>query len=236
MRRQRRSNDRPIIMDVNPKSPISEAYRTLRTNIEFSSLGDPLQTIMITSAQPEEGKTTTAVNLAVAFAQANKKVVLIDADLRKPTLHYIFQKHNRGGLSSIIAQQKGIETTAQETHIENLWVIPSGPIPPNPSEMLASNRFDEFLGEVRAQFDIVIIDTPPSLAVTDPQIVASKCDGVLLVINTGKVKRQAAFRVKEGLDRVNARLLGVVLNNMKRSKADAQYYYYYSSRDQEIGS
>jgi len=236
MRRQLRNSERPIIMDVNPKSPISEAYRTLRTNIEFSSLGEALQIIMITSAQPEEGKTTTAINLAVAFAQANKKVVIVDADLRKPTLHYIFQKHNRGGLSSIIAQQKGIETMAHETHINNLWVIPSGPIPPNPSEMLASGRFDELLGELRAQFDIVIIDTPPSLAVTDPQLVASKCDGVLLVINTGKVKRQAALRVKEGLDRVNARLLGVVLNNMKRSKADAQYYYYYSSREQESGS
>jgi len=236
MRRQRRSNERPIIMDVNPKSPISEAYRTLRTNIEFSSLGEPLQTIMITSAQPEEGKTTTAVNLAVAFAQSNKKVVLVDADLRKPTMHYVFQKQNRGGLSSIIAQQKGIETVAQETHIDNLWVIPSGPIPPNPSEMLASDRFAELLSELRAKFDVVVIDTPPSLAVTDPQIVASKCDGVLLVINAGKVKRQSAVRVKEGLDRVNARLLGVVLNNMKRSKADAQYYYYYSSREQEIGS
>jgi len=235
MRRQRRSNDRPIIMDVNPRSPISEAYRTLRTNIEFSSLGDPLQTIMITSAQPEEGKTTTAVNLAVAFAQANKKVVIVDADLRKPTLHYIFQKHNRGGLTSIIAQQKGIDTMAQETHIENLWVIPSGPIPPNPSEMLASNRFTELLEELKSQFDIVIIDTPPTLAVTDPQIVASKCDGVLLVINSGKVKRQSALRVKEGLEHVNARLLGVVLNNMKRSKADSQYYYYYGSREQEVG-
>jgi capsular exopolysaccharide synthesis family protein len=224
---------RPVIMDVNPKSPISEAYRTLRTNIEFSSFDDELKTIMITSAQPAEGKTTTAVNLAVAFAQTEKKVLLIDADLRKPTIHHIFSKHNRGGLTNIISNRYQVRELIQETHIDNLSVITSGPIPPNPSEMLASNRMGEVIQELKQMYDIIVIDTPPALAVTDAQIMATKCDGVLLVANAGKVKRQALKRVKDGLDHVKARLLGVVLNNIKRKKGDDHYYYYYGSSEQE---
>ncbi|WP_274364319.1 CpsD/CapB family tyrosine-protein kinase [Paenibacillus thermotolerans] len=224
--------ERPLIMDINPRSPISEAYRTLRTNIEFSSVDQEIKAIMITSSQPEEGKTTTAVNLAAAFAQVEKKVVLVDADLRKPTIHRIFNKDNRYGLTNLLANRTVLSEVVADTHIENLSVLTSGPIPPNPAEMLASNRMAQLIVDLKEKFDIVIIDTPPSLVVADALIVAAKCDGVLMVVKTGKVKRQAAMKVKTGLDHVKARLLGVVLNNVKRRKTDAQYYYY-ESKQQE---
>ncbi|WP_199620963.1 CpsD/CapB family tyrosine-protein kinase [Paenibacillus alkalitolerans] len=220
----------PLIMDINPKSFIAESYRALRTNIEFSSFDDDLKSIVITSAKPQEGKTTTAVNMAVAFAQAGKSVVLIDADLRKPSIHNIFSKHNRGGLSNIIVKQYRVNEMIQETHIDNLWVITSGPVPPNPSEMLSSNNFTEMLDELKERYSVIIIDTPPALTVTDAQIAAAKCDGVILVVNAGKAKRDSVVKVKEQLEHVKARLLGVVLNNAKRKKRNKQEEYYYESR------
>jgi capsular exopolysaccharide synthesis family protein len=224
-------NRRPIITDVNPKSPISEAYRTLRTNIQFSAVDHEVRTLMLTSAGPGEGKSTTALNLAVTYAQADKKVIIIDADLRKPTLHHSVFKSNRWGLTSLLTQQARLAEVVQETHIENLSVITSGPIPPNPSEILASNGMSKLLEELKESYDIIIIDTPPALAVTDAQIVSTKCDGVILVMDSGKVKRDAAIKAKAQLDHVKARILGVVINNKNRDDAEAYYYYYYGNKD-----
>lgn len=220
-------NKRPIITDINPKSPISEAYRALRTNIEFSAVDEQLKVIMLTSAGPGEGKSTTAANLAVAYAQADKKVLLIDADLRKPTMHHTFLKTNRRGLTNIIAGQGSSKEIIMETDINNLDLLTSGPVPPNPSEILGSKRMNAILEELKLIYDVIIIDTPPALAVTDAQIVATKCDGVILVVDSGKVKREAAIKVKANLEHVKARILGVVLNNLDRKNSDAYYYYYY---------
>lgn len=218
---------RPLIVDINPKSPISEAYRTLRTNIEFSSVAQEVRVIMMASAQPGEGKSTTAANLAVAYAQAGKKVLIIDCDLRKPTMHHIFNLSNRIGFTNLMMHKFSMHETIRDTSIMNLSVITSGPIPPNPSEMLGSNRMNELLEELKQHYDILIIDTPPALAVTDAQIVSTKVDGVVLVINSGEVKQELALKVKMNMQHVGARILGVVLNNMSRDNEDSYYYYYY---------
>ncbi|NOU88994.1 polysaccharide biosynthesis tyrosine autokinase [Paenibacillus sp. LMG 31460] len=221
------TNKRPIITHQNPKSPISEAYRTLRTNIQFSSIDEELKVIMVTSAGPGEGKSTTLVNLAVAYAQADKKVLVIDADLRKPTMHHTLQVSNRWGLTNLLTNQLTIQEVLQETSIPNLSIISSGPIPPNPSEILASKRMVSILDELKLQFDIILIDAPPAIAVTDSQIIATRSDGVILVVDSDKVKRDIALKAKQNLDNVRARILGVVLNNVDRKNKDAYYYYYY---------
>lgn len=221
----------PLITESNPKSPISEAYKILRTNIEFTNLEEDTQTIMITSTRMREGKSTTSSNIAVAFSQSGKNVLLIDADMRKPTQHHIFGLSNRLGLSSFLSNQNELEEIIQSTAVDNVNVIPSGPIPPNPSEMLASKRMTALIQMAKEQFDMVIIDTPPTLVVTDAQIVATKCDGVVLVIDSGNIKKTEAIKAKHKLEHVKARLLGVVLNNVKRSRDDGNAYYYYGERN-----
>lgn len=222
---------RNLITISNPRSPISESYRTLRTNIDFSSIDERVQVIMVTSAGPGEGKSTTISNLAVTYAQTERRVVLIDADMRRPTAHHTFQMSNRHGLSTILSQQATYQEVIQDTDIPNLQIITSGPIPPNPAEMMASKRMGAFLEELRRHFDIILIDAPPLLAVTDPQIIASRSDGVIMVIDHGKVKKDAAIKAKANLDNVNARILGVVMNNVKRKNGDDGYYYYYYGQD-----
>ncbi|MGQ7889896.1 CpsD/CapB family tyrosine-protein kinase [Paenibacillus sp. WC2504] len=224
------TNKRPIITHHNPKSPISEAYRTLRTNIQFSSIDEELRVLMITSAGPGEGKSTTLVNLAVAYAQADKKVLVIDADLRKPTMHHTLQVSNRWGLTNLLTNQLSVIEVLQETSINNLSIITSGPIPPNPSEILASKKMISVLDELKQQFDIILIDAPPAIAVTDSQIIATRADGVILVVDSDKVKRDAALKAKQNLDNVRARILGVVLNNVDRKNKDSYYYYYGESK------
>lgn len=224
-------NKRPIITHDNPKSPISEAYRALRTNIQFSAIDEELKVLMVTSSGPGEGKSTTITNLAVVYAQSDKKVILIDADLRKPTMHHTFNCSNRQGLTSVLSAQSKLAEVVRDTGIPNLSVITSGPIPPNPSEMLASKRMSVMLDELKKQFDIILIDTPPALAVTDAQIVATKSDGVILVIDSGKVKREVAMKAKANLEYVQAKILGVVLNNMNRKNAESYYYYYYGAKE-----
>lgn len=222
-----RSKRRVLITHTNPKSPISETYRTLRTNIEFSAVDSEIKRVMITSAGPGEGKSTTIANLAVTYAQADKKVLLIDADLRKPTIHRILTVSNRRGLTTILSGNCAAHEGLIESDIPNLYLLPSGPIPPNPSEMLSSRKFKELLAEFGEHFDHILIDSPPVLAVTDAQIISTLCDGVVLVINSGGVKSGYAIKAKESLDHVQARILGVVLNNVNRKSKDAYYYYYY---------
>lgn len=225
------SNKRPIITDSNPKSPISEAYRTLRTNIDFSSIDEELKVIMLTSAGPSEGKSTTATNLAVVYAQSERKVLIIDSDLRKPTMHHTFNKSNRIGLTNVLAGRNTLSDAIVETDIPNLDVLPSGPIPPNPSEILSSKRMTAVLEELKEQYDMVVIDTPPALAVADAQIMATKCDGVILVIHSGTTKRDAVVKMKANMDHVKARVIGAVLNNVDRKSGEGYYYYYYGTRE-----
>lgn len=223
------SSKRHLITLVNPRSPISESYRALRTNIEFSSVDEKTQIIMITSAGPAEGKSTVIGNLAVTYAQNERKVLLIDADMRKPTVHRTYQLTNRYGLSSYLSHQVELQDVIQESELTNLYIMTAGPIPPNPAEMLGSKSMSSLLEALREQFDVILIDAPPVLAVTDAQLLASQSDGVLLVINSGKVKKDIAIKAKESLTRVNARMLGVVLNNVKRKASEEYYYYYYGN-------
>ncbi|AJY73978.1 CpsD/CapB family tyrosine-protein kinase [Paenibacillus beijingensis] len=227
----RQINNSNLITFYVPKSPISEAYRTLRTNIQFSSIDKKIRVLMVASAQSGEGKSTTVSNLAVTYAQEGKKVLLIDADLRKPTIHRIFGLSNRTGLTSVITGQFHSSEAIQSTEVENLSILPSGAVPPNPAELLASQKMKAFINEMKDTYDIIIFDTPPVLAVADSLIVSSVCDGVVIVIQEGKVKRELVKRAKESLERVNAKLIGVVLNNVKKSKKNGYYYYYHETAE-----
>jgi protein-tyrosine kinase len=227
-RKQTQSLERSLITVQDPKSPISEQYRTIRTNVQFSFVDKTMRSLMITSAGPSEGKSTTTANLAVTFAQQGKKVLLIDADMRKPTVHYTFRLNNIIGLTNVLTQSTVLLSAYQETEIDNLFVLTSGPIPPNPAELLASKAMETLLEEAYKHFDLVIFDTPPVLAVTDAQILANKCDGTVLVVSSGKTEIEAAVKAKELLLSANAKLLGVVLNRKKQQQG--QYYYYYGNK------
>lgn len=215
-----------LITETNPFSHISEIYKTLRTNTMFSAVDADLKTILLTSTQPGEGKTTTIANLAVTFAKENKKVLIVDADLRKPMQHQFFMKTNQIGLSLYLLGQFAVEEVITETHIPNLWLLPSGRIPPNPSEMLGSARMAVLINKLKEMYDVILIDSPPALAVTDAQILAALSDGVILLIHSGKVKRSSVKRALANLDRAKARMLGVVLNKYKQNKSEAAYYNY----------
>ncbi len=203
-----------MIVSHNPKSSISEVYRLLRTKIPFFSKDQELKTVMVTSSQPGEGKTTTISNLAVTYAQEGKKVLLIDADLRKPSLHRVFSQINHQGLSSLLTGHSSIQESVQKTSIDNLWLLPSGPVPANPSELIDSSGMRELLHQIKDQYDVILVDTPSVLSVSDSVIVSALCDGVIMVAAAGKVKKDHLKKAKEQLDHVNARMLGIVLNRV----------------------
>ena len=212
----------------------AEAYRVLRTNIQFSTIDSPGQTLLVTSANPGEGKSTTAANLALVMAQAGKKVVLVDSDLRRPSLHRLFGLSNEQGLTNLLlSTQPSVDGYAQRTRFDNLTVVTSGPLPPNPSELLASRRLDSLLDGLKTQADVVILDSPPTLPVTDACILAAKVDGTMLVVDSSKTRSQALRRAKEALTKSKTRLLGAVLNKLKRRGGGYYYYHYYYSADGE---
>ncbi|WP_342554635.1 CpsD/CapB family tyrosine-protein kinase [Paenibacillus sp. FSL R7-0652] len=215
----RQTNDKGNLVTVaNPKSVSSEAYRKLRTNIQFSSIDSQIRTIMIASAVSGEGKTTTIGNLAVAYAQEGKKVLLMDTDLRKPALHRMFNVPNHIGLTSVLSSQYQVTEVLRETVVEGLHVLTSGPIPPNPSEMIGSRKMLALLEDLKEEYDVILFDTPPVLTVTDALIISSLCDGVILVVSAGKVKKDLVKKAKGYLEHVNARILGAALNNVQQSK------------------
>ncbi|MCM3033895.1 CpsD/CapB family tyrosine-protein kinase [Niallia sp. MER 6] len=216
---------RKLIAKYDPKSPISEQYRTIRTNVLYSSIDEEIRSVMVTSSGPGEGKSTTTANLAVVFAQQGKTVLLVDADLRKPTVHYTFKLENRSGLTSVLTNQVNLMEAVNKTDENNLYVLPSGPIPPNPSELLGSKAMHKFMEKVLEEFDFVIFDTPPVLAVTDAQILGNLCQGSILVVSSGKTEKDSLLKTKELLTATNGRLLGIVLNNKKLDKKGNYYYY-----------
>jgi capsular exopolysaccharide synthesis family protein len=228
LKKQMVNTKRKLITKTDPKSPISEQYKTIRTNINFSSVDQKMRSVMITSTGPGEGKSTTSANMAVVFAQEGKKVLLVDADLRKPTAHYTFNVNNTFGFTSVLTRQKELEGAVNQTNVENLDLLTCGPIPPNPAELLSSKAMSRFLTSVYEEYDMVIFDTPPVLAVTDAQVLANQCDGTILVVSSGTTEVDKATKAKELLDAAKAKLLGVVLNN--REMKDTNYYYYYGAK------
>jgi capsular exopolysaccharide synthesis family protein len=218
---------RRLLAHNSPKDPVAEQYRTIRTNIQFSGADQDIKSLILTSSGTAEGKSTTASNLAAVYAQQGLKVLLIDADLRKPTVHYTFRLENHAGLTNVLTRQSTLGQAVQETEVRDLYVLTSGPIPPNPSELLASHQMEELLKEMKQQFDMVIFDTPPILAVADAQILANQVDASILVVSSGKTEKEAALKAKELLVHAKSKLLGAVLNNRKADSGN--YYYYYGS-------
>lgn len=216
---------RHLIAKLNPKSPISEQYRTIRTNIDFASVDQKIHSLLVTSSGPGEGKSMTAANLAVVYAQQGKKVLLIDADLRKPTVHYTFRLDNLRGLSNILVGENTFNDVIHSSDVDHLDIMSCGPIPPNPSELLASKKMEKLLEELKASYDLIIFDTPPVLAVTDAQVLANIVDGTLLVVRSKHTEIEGAQKAVESLRPAKAKLLGTVLND--RIKKQSNYYYYY---------
>jgi len=216
-----------LIALEEPRSPIVEAYRAIRTSINYASVDKPLKTFMITSMDPGEGKTTTLGNLAIVFAQTGKKVLVVDCDLRKPSLHRVFGCQNSFGLSNLLAQPSEIplEQAMQSTKMENLHVLSSGPLPPNPAEWLGSKKMKKILEKLTDYADIVIIDTPPSLAVTDATVLAPQTDGVVLIARAGQTRKDALKETVEQMRSANANIIGVVLNDLDIKRSSYAYRY-----------
>ena len=203
-----------LITLTDPRSPAAEAFRTLRTNLIFSSLDRPLTTLLVTSAAPDEGKSVTLANLAVTMAQGGRKTILVDCDLRHPRQHEIFGAPDRPGLTSMILDPSGVdEPPLAATSVEGLSLLPAGPLPPNPADLLSSRRMESLISSLKSRADIVLFDAPPIVAVTDAALLATKLDGVLLVVSAGQTKREHAQRAKELLEKINVRLVGAVLTN-----------------------
>jgi capsular exopolysaccharide synthesis family protein len=216
-----------LITHLKPKSPISEAYRTLRTNITFSSSSGARKTIMVSSSGPKEGKSTSISNLAITFAQMGNKTLLVDGDLRRPMLHKLFALNKAPGLTNVLVGRESFESTVKKIEgLPSLDVLTCGVIPPNPAEILGSDKMREFLEELKKQYDIILIDAPPVIAVTDPSILARLVDGVVLIIRSGQSKKDAVVHAVDQLKRVEAPLLGVLLNGIQASNVYGSYYYY----------
>lgn len=225
-----------LIAHLHPKSPISEAYRTLRTNLHFSSMRGFIRLILLTSAGPEEGKSTTLANLAVTLAQSGKKVLVADCDLRKPVQHKIFEVPNIRGLTNLLVEGLEPSEVIQETKVPGIWMMTAGPIPPNPAELLDSTAFKELLPKLLENYDHVLIDSPPAVAVTDATIIAPQVHGVLLVIKSGEARNEMVKEAKAILDKANARVIGAVLNGVEYSSDEYRYYYYYGRHRPEVAA
>ncbi len=239
-----------LIAEQEPRSPLTEAYRILRTNLQFSSLDVPLKTIVVTSPGPAEGKSVTAANLAVVLAQSGMSVILVDADLRRPVLHKTFDLKNQVGLTTWLAGQeteslavagshirsqsssaliRPLEPYLQMTRVPGLRVVTSGSLPPDPAEVLGSIRMRQFLEEATQETDVVILDSPPCVTVTDAVVLSRWADGVILVLDIANSHRQGAQRARENLHTVGAKILGIVLNRLDPSAGGYYYSYYYSN-------
>ncbi len=212
-----------LITITDPRSPVSEAYRTLRTNLSFYSLDNPIHTLVVTSAATDEGKSTTIANLAVTMAQGGHRTILVDCDLRRPSLHTLFSLKQEPGFTNMILGEAG-EPSLQQTDIDNLSLLSAGTLPPNPADLLGSKKVDQIITTLAAKADIVLFDAPPVIAVTDAAVLGAKVDGVLLIINAGKTKRDHAERAKETLEKAKVRLVGAALTDAPRDSVTGNYY------------
>lgn len=218
-----------FVNELYPKLPVSEDYRTVRTSILLSHADAPPKTIAFSSSMPQEGKTATVTNMAVSFSQLDRTVLVIDADLRKPRLHRLFKVKNTGGLSAYLTGRVPVEDAIFKTSIKNVSLVPSGPIPPNPAELLNSEKMRIFLNEMKKKYDIILLDTPPILAVVDALIVSTLSDCMVFIIKAGKTTRLPFLRAVEELEQAKTRIIGVLFNEVKLKEKEyySPYYYYY---------
>ena len=223
-----------LIVHEDAKSPVAEAYRVIRTNLQFCQTDSSLHTLIFTSAGPGEDKSTTIANTAVALAQTGKKVLLVDCDLRKPVQHHIFKK-NKAGVTNHLAEGTLLTELFQESGVPNLTLLTSGPVPPNPSELLGSEKMKQLLAQLREEYDYVLIDAPPVIAVTDAAVLASKVDGVVLVLDSGNVRPEMAQQAQKLIQAANGKLLGAILNKVEIDEEHSYYYYYYGKEHSSKG-
>jgi succinoglycan biosynthesis transport protein ExoP len=240
-----KANPRDLIVHNYPKSAVAECCRTIRTNITFMSPDRPHKTLVVTSASPREGKTTVSVSMAISLAQSGKRVLIVDTDLRKPRIHRSFGKPINRGVTSVLVGEQSVQEAVQATEVPGLFLLASGPIPPNPSELLHSEQFGQLLAELGQQFDHLILDSPPLTAVTDAAIISPQVDGTIVVVHTERTTREALRSALKQLHDVHGTLLGGVLNDVNlaanRYSAGSYYYYYrdesyYQEEDGESGS
>jgi non-specific protein-tyrosine kinase len=211
-----------LVTITNPRSPISEAFRTLRTNLSFYSLESPLRSLVVTSAVMGEGKSSTVANLAVTMAQSGRKTVLVDCDLRRPSLHTLFDRKAEPGFTDAILHND--EPVLQETAVNNLWLLAAGTKPPNPADILGTPQVDQLIARLQEKVDIILFDAPPVNAVTDAAVLGAKVDGVLLVLSAGKTRREHAERAKEILEKARVNIIGATLTNAPVDSSMEAYY------------
>lgn len=223
--------DACIVTQHDPKSPISEAYRTFRTNFQFATIQDKPKTVMVTSSVPGEGKTTTAVNMAVTMADSGMRVLIVDTDLRRPNVHRVLKMERGPGLADVLRNGVDLKSVIRTTRIENLWMISSGRVPPNPSELIGSDGMRNVIGRLGHQFDIVICDAPSTLVVTDPVLLATHVESLVLVVSVNNVRRETAQRAIQLLETAKVEIAGVLLNGLETSRRHYYYYYYYYDDD-----
>ncbi|CAI3277028.1 CpsD/CapB family tyrosine-protein kinase [Enterococcus cecorum] len=215
-----------LITLLNPNSSISEQYRTVRTNLQFAVAGDqPLRSMAVVSSGPGEGKSTSSANLAVVFAQAGRRVLLVDADMRKVTVHKTFGLSNEVGLSNLVSGQQSASSVIQPSGVDNLSVMTAGPTPPNPAELLNSHRMNVVIEELYQMFDLIVFDLPPVMTVADGLIMASKTDGTVVVIREGVTRKDSIIEAKNRLIQAKARILGVIYNGVEQMNESSYYYY-----------
>lgn len=212
-----------LITHDNPTSVVSEQFNTVRTNIQFSLVDKELNSILFTSSAPSQGKSTVSNNVAVTWAKQGEKVVLIDSDLRRPTVHKTFNLDNKVGLSNYLLGNATVDEIIQPTLVDNLFAVTSGPIPPNPSELLGSNRAKKLWKELQDKSDLLILDAPPVNAVTDSQVLATQVDGVIMVVPQGIAEKSGVIHAKHALENVHANILGVIMNRMTKEKSVGYY-------------
>lgn len=224
--------DHKLIVHEQPKSPIAEAYRTLRTNIQYAKVDGELKVLLFTSAGPVEGKSTVAANTAIALAQAGQQVILVDCDLRKPVQHHVFGLNKKGLTNCLVGESPAVDLL-QDTEVEHLRVLTSGPIPPNPAELLGSSRMEQTVNALKEIADYIVMDCPPVIAVTDASVLSRRADGVILVLDADQVRPEMARKAKELLENAQANLLGTILNRAEVEEEHSYYYYYYGHGDEK---
>lgn len=216
----------PLITQDKPKSVISEKFRGIRSNIMFSGADEEVRSVIITSEKPAAGKSIISANIAVTYAQAGYKTLIIDGDMRKPTQHYILEKSNYDGLSNLIVGKSSFHKSIESTRIENLDLLTSGPVPPNPSELIDSKRFEIIYQQLKEMYDMIIIDTPPVMSVTDAQVFMQYVKYCLLVIDTEKNNKNDIKKAKQLIEKAHGQVIGAVLNKTAKDKSSNYYYYY----------